>query len=204
MNRKSVLIPACAVLAVLVLVFAGLWISNLTHSTPSQSAVSAAHSAQVPAPSSAPGTPSASATVPSASAAVPSASATVPSASAAVPSASAAAPSAVATASSAPRAPALTNPVAVVTQFYADIANGDYSDAWALGGDNIGGPSYPEWVNGYATTATIDVTSSGLTGSDTVWADISATQDNGSVNTYSGTYTVVGGVITSADIVQTS
>jgi hypothetical protein len=190
MNRKSILIPACAVLAVLVLVFAGLWISNLTHSTPSQSAVSAAHSAQVPAPSSAPGTPSASATVPSASAAVP--------------SASAAAPSAVATASSAPRAPALTNPVAVVTQFYADIANGDYSDAWALGGDNIGGPSYPEWVNGYATTATIDVTSSGLTGSDTVWADISATQDNGSVNTYSGTYTVVGGVITSADIVQTS
>ena len=43
-----------------------------------------------------------------------------------------------------------------------------------------------------------------MTGSDTVWADISATQDDGSVKTYRGTYTVVGGVITSADIVQTS
>lgn len=190
MNRKSVLIPACTVLAVLVLVFAGLWISSLTRSAPSQGAVSVAHSAQVPAPSSAPGTPSTSATVPGASATVPGTSAAVP--------------SAVATTSSAPSAPALTNPVAVVTQFYADITNGDYSDAWALGGDNIGGTSYPEWVNGYATTASIDVTSSGVTGSDTVWADISATQDNGSVNTYSGTYTVMGGVITSADIVQTS
>lgn len=182
MTHKNVFIPAFAVLAVLVAVFAGLWISNLTHSPPSKGAVSVAHGARASAPgsmpSSAPSTPSTPATASSASATAPSTPGTP--------------------------APALTNPVAVVTQFYADITNGDYSNAWALGGDNIGGPSYSEWVRGYATTANIDITSSGTAGSDTVWADISATQDDGNVNTYTGTYTVIGGVITKADIVQTS
>ena len=188
MTRKNILIPTCAALAVLVAVFAGLWISNLTHNTPSKGALSVAHSTTASAPSYAPSTSS----TPSAAAATPGTPAATPSTPAAVPGTP-----------SAP-APALSDPVAVVTQFYADITNGDYSDAWALGGDNIGGSSYSGWVAGYSTTASITVSSSGMTGSDTVWADISATQDDGSVKTYRGTYTVVGGVITSADIVQTS
>jgi hypothetical protein len=191
MTRKNVLIPTCAALAVLVAVFAGLWISNLTHNAPSKGALSVAHSTQASAPSSTPSTSN----TPSTAAATPG----TPAAPAATPST----PAAVPGTPSAP-APALSDPVAVVTQFYADITNGDYSDAWALGGDNIGGSSYSGWVAGYSTTASITVSSSGMTGSDTVWADISAAQDDGSVKTYRGTYTVMGGVITSADIVQTS
>lgn len=186
MTRKNIFIPASAVLAVLVAVFAGLWVSNLSHSPPSKGAASVAHSTPAAAVRS---TPSSAPSTPSTPAASPSTPATAPSTPAAAAS---------------PGAPALTDPVAVVTQFYADITNGDYSDAWKLGGDNIGGGSYSQWVAGYSTTASVNVTSSGATGSDVVWADISAIQDNGSVNTYRGTYTVVGGVITSADIIQTS
>jgi hypothetical protein len=100
--------------------------------------------------------------------------------------------------------PQLTNGVAVVSQFYQDLTNHDYWDAWQLGGDNIGGSDYNGWVAGYATTASIDITSYGTWNDGTVWADISATQTDGSIRTYSGTYTVANGVIVSANITQTS
>ena len=52
-----------------------------------------------------------------------------------------------------PAAPApepayFTDSTAVVQQFYQDINDGDYSGAWALGGDNIGGSDYAGWVAG--------------------------------------------------------
>jgi len=103
-----------------------------------------------------------------------------------------------------PTTPAVTNGSAVVLQFYQDITNGDYSDAWALGGDNIGGGDYAGWVAGYDTTASVTVTAVSDYNATTVYATISATQDDGSVRTYAGTYTVSNGVITSADISQTS
>jgi hypothetical protein len=105
---------------------------------------------------------------------------------------------------SAPGNPQLTNGVAVVSQFYQDLNNHDYIDAWNLGGDNIGGSDYNGWVAGYATTASVDVTSYGTWHDGTVWADISATQTDGSIRTYTGTYTVANGVIVSANITQTS
>lgn len=98
--------------------------------------------------------------------------------------------------------PALSDPVAVVTQFYADITAHNYSAAWALGGANIAGTSYANWVAGYGTTAAIAVTAVEDTGSDQVTASISATQTDGSVRNYSGTYTVQNGVIVSAQITQ--
>jgi pyruvate/2-oxoglutarate dehydrogenase complex dihydrolipoamide acyltransferase (E2) component len=106
----------------------------------------------------------------------------------------------------APAQPAKTSPSAVVDQFYQDITNGDYSAAWALGGSNLaGGESYASWEAGYSgTTAGIDISSYGSFSGDTVWADLAATQDDGSVKTYYGTYTVTNGVITSADIRETS
>ena len=104
----------------------------------------------------------------------------------------------------APANPQLTNGVAVVSQFYQDLTNHDYRDAWQLGGDNIGGSDYNSWVAGYATTASIDITSYGTWNDGTVWADISATQTDGSIRTYSGTYTVANSVIVSANITQTS
>jgi hypothetical protein len=109
-----------------------------------------------------------------------------------------------ATSAPAPANPQLTNGVAVVSQFYQDLTNHDYWDAWQLGGDNIGGSDYNGWVAGYATTASIDVTSYGTWNDGTVWADISAAQTDGSLRTYSGTYTVANGVIVSANITQTS
>jgi hypothetical protein len=107
---------------------------------------------------------------------------------------------------SVPTAAPLTNPSAVVTQFYQDISDGNYGAAWALGGDNLaGGASYSTWAAGYQdTTASIAVETSSDYNSDTAYAEIDATQLDGSVKTYSGTYTVRGGVIVSANITETS
>lgn len=115
-------------------------------------------------------------------------------------------PAPATTAAPPPAAAPLTNPVAVVTQFYQDISDGDYRAAWALGGDNLaGGASYATWVAGYRdTTSSIQVVTSSDWNSDTAYAEIDATQLDGSVKTYSGTYTVRNGVIVAADITQTS
>jgi hypothetical protein len=99
-------------------------------------------------------------------------------------------------------APGLSDPEAVVTQFYADISAHDYSAAWALGGDNIGGTDYTDWVAGYGATASISVSSAEDFGSDQVSATISAVQTDGSVRNYQGTYTVQNGVIVGANITR--
>lgn len=96
------------------------------------------------------------------------------------------------------------NSTAVVTQFYQDLTNHDYADAWVLGGDNIGGTDYNSWVAGYDTTASITLGTVSYFNSTEVQAEIIATQDNGLVKTYSGTYTVISGVITAANIAQTT
>lgn len=104
-----------------------------------------------------------------------------------------------------PATPAMTNGVAVVTQYYQDISDGNYSAAWALGGRNIAalnGQTYNSWVAGYGTTANINITSSGAWDANRVWCDISATQDSGAVYDYYGTYNVAGGVIVSAHVRQ--
>lgn len=106
----------------------------------------------------------------------------------------------------APAQPPMTNPTSVVLQYYQDITDHDYSAAWALGGDNLsGGMSYSTWVAGYQdTTASISVISYGTWSSDEVWADIIAMQLDGSVRTYSGTYTVQAGVMVAANITRSS
>ena len=107
----------------------------------------------------------------------------------------------------APAQPQFANADAVVTQFYQDITNQDYADAWALGGDNIAaqnGQTYASWVAGYGTTASITLATESQFNATTVDAGLVATQDDGTVKTYEGTYTVIAGVITSADITQTS
>ena len=110
----------------------------------------------------------------------------------------------------APAAPApapepayFTSSTAVVQQFYQDINDQDYSDAWALGGDNIGGSDYAGWVAGYDTTESVSLGTFSAFGSDQVQAGLSAVQSDGITNTYEGTYTVSGGVIVAASIVQT-
>jgi hypothetical protein len=106
----------------------------------------------------------------------------------------------------APPPPALTSGVAVVTQYYQDITDHNYTAAWAIGGSNLAaenGQTYASWEAGYAdTTASITITSYGTWSNGTVWCYISAVQYSGAVNTYYGTYNVSGGVITSASIRQ--
>jgi hypothetical protein len=106
----------------------------------------------------------------------------------------------------APAQPALTNGVAVVTQYYQDVSDKNYAAAWAIGGSNLAaqnGQTYDSWVAGYAdTTASIGITSYGTWSNGAVWCYISAVQDSGTVNTYYGTYTVANGVIVSANIRQ--
>jgi hypothetical protein len=106
----------------------------------------------------------------------------------------------------APVQPALTNGVAVVTQYYEDVSDKNYAAAWAIGGRNLAaenGQTYASWVAGYAdTTASISITSYGTWSNGTVWCYISAVQYSGAVNTYYGTYTVANGVIVSASIRQ--
>ena len=100
-----------------------------------------------------------------------------------------------------------TNAVAVVTQYYQDITNHDYTGAWNLGGSNIAaqnGQTYDSWVTGYDTTASISLVGQANWNSGAVQTSISAVQTDGSVNTYYGTYYVTNGVITSANIAQTS
>ena len=90
-----------------------------------------------------------------------------------------------------------------VRPFCQDINDGDYSGAWALGGDNIGGSDYAGWVAGYDTTVRVSLGTFSAFGSDQVQASLSAFQSDGTVKTYEGTYTVSGGVIVAANIVQT-
>ncbi|MBV9026598.1 MAG: hypothetical protein JO362_23010 [Streptomycetaceae bacterium] len=98
--------------------------------------------------------------------------------------------------------PALTNASAVVTQYYQDITDHDYAVAWALGGSNIAGMTYGRWVAGYATTASIDLGTVNAFGASRVTAALYATQTDGTVKVYEGTYTVASGVLVGASIRQ--
>ena len=151
--------------------------------------------------------PAATHTVTAASAAAPKASATTaPPKGTSAPATPAPAPAKTVyvPAAPAPAQPAyFANSTAVVQQFYQDINAGDYSAAWALGGDNIGGSDYASWAAGYNTTVSVSVGTFSAFGSDQVQASLSALQSDGTTNTYEGTYTVSGGVIVAANIVQT-
>lgn len=97
--------------------------------------------------------------------------------------------------------PPTTAPVApetVVVEYYDAINSRDYRKAWALGGDNLSS-NYAAYVQGYSGTASVTVTVLSTQG-NTVDVKIAATQDNGGVATYQGTYTVSNGIIVSADI----
>jgi hypothetical protein len=100
----------------------------------------------------------------------------------------------------------VTDNQAVVQHYYADLNSQDYQAAWALGGDNLNGSSgYDAWVAGYSTTSWITLgTWEYYPGSNAIQVTITAGQSDGSVRTYQGSYTVIGGVIVGASIVQTS
>ena len=91
----------------------------------------------------------------------------------------------------------------VVDRFYQDLNAHRYHAAWQLGGSNLsGGSGYRTWMAGYATTASINA-STVQTNHRTVSVNITATQTDGSIKTYTGTYTVAHGAIIAANITQT-
>jgi hypothetical protein len=99
--------------------------------------------------------------------------------------------------------PQFANATAVVTQFYQDITDHNYTAAWALGGNNVsGGVGYDAWVAGYGTTESINLGTFSYFGSGQVQTVLSALQTSGAVYTYTGTYTVQNGIIVAAHIVQ--
>jgi hypothetical protein len=93
----------------------------------------------------------------------------------------------------------------VVQQYYDYINAKDFSSAWAMGGRYIGGSDYNAWVAGYSTTSYVALSTwDYYPGYNAVGVTITATQTDGSVRTYEGSYTVNGGDITSASITQVS
>jgi hypothetical protein len=94
----------------------------------------------------------------------------------------------------------------VVQEYYAYLNNKDFQAAWGLGGNNLNhGTGYDAWVAGYSTTSWITLgTWEYYPGYNAAGVTITAGQTDGSVRTYSGSYTVNNGIITSASIVQAS
>jgi hypothetical protein len=105
-------------------------------------------------------------------------------------------------ASSSPAPTTTNNPTATVQAAYAAINRGDYRTAYSLGLARPG-QSYASFVAGYRDTAHVTVTVLTVW-LNTVEVNLIATQKDHTQHTYSGTYTVVGGVVTESKIEQTS
>jgi hypothetical protein len=106
--------------------------------------------------------------------------------------------SATSASSGAPATVAPLGPAATVQAYIAAINQHNYPRAWDLGGKNTG-QSYNSFASGFNGTASDQLTIVSVSG-DVVTVQLAATQTNGSVDDYQGTYTVVDGVITQSDI----
>jgi serine/threonine protein kinase len=106
--------------------------------------------------------------------------------------------SATSASSGAPTTAAPLGPAATVLAYIAAINQHNYPRAWDLGGKNTG-QSYSSFASGFDGTASDQLTIVSVSG-DVVTVQLAATQTNGGVDDYQGTYTVVDGVITQSDI----
>ena len=89
-------------------------------------------------------------------------------------------------------------PASTVRAYFTAINNHDYARAWDLGGKNTAS-SYSKFVNGFTGTARDNLTIVSVSG-DIVTVKLAATQTDGTVKNYQGTYTVDHGVITGSNI----
>jgi len=94
--------------------------------------------------------------------------------------------------------PTVADASSVVREYYAAINAHDYGRAWGLGGKNLS-DSYTAFVNGFATT-THDTVHILRADGDTVSVKLEATQTDGSLRVFEGTYTVHSGTIVAADV----
>jgi hypothetical protein len=98
----------------------------------------------------------------------------------------------------APAAAATLTPAMTVEDYFRAINHHRYGRAWLLGGKHTG-MSFAAFVSGFGGTAH-DAVKIVSTSGDTVTARLTATQTDGSVKTYEGTYTVLNGQIVRSDI----
>jgi serine/threonine-protein kinase len=115
------------------------------------------------------------------------------------------APTAPASSSTLPAPPSPPPPgvlAATVRAYYSAINHHRYARAWRLGGRNTG-ETYHAYISGFAGTAHDTVTIQSVSG-DVVTGQLAAQQTDGTVKTYRGSYTVVGGVITQFNVQQIS
>ncbi|MEU4523277.1 hypothetical protein AB0F52_31780 [Amycolatopsis sp. NPDC024027] len=100
-------------------------------------------------------------------------------------------------------APAETAEARTVVAYYDALNRHEFATAWALGGSRLAGDGgYTRYVNGFATTSWDALTVTDVRGS-TVSVVLAAVQTDGSTRTFSGTYTVSGGVITGSHMTRT-
>jgi len=99
-----------------------------------------------------------------------------------------------------PAASQSLGPAATVRAYFSAINDHDYPKAWSLGGKNAGS-SYNAFVQGFDGTARDNLTIVSVDG-NVVTVRLAATQTDGSVKSYQGTYTVTNGVITQSRIEQ--
>jgi hypothetical protein len=101
----------------------------------------------------------------------------------------------------APGAPNVTDPWAVVSAYYGDIESSDYQGAWQLLDSGMTtGQTYQQFVDGFNCTGPQDLSENWESG-DEVNFDLAATDDcSGAVQDFTGTDTVVNGLIVAADV----
>ncbi len=95
---------------------------------------------------------------------------------------------------------AQANPAATVKAYFAAINEHRFLRAWELVGER---GSFKTFAAGFAGTEHDTVKIVSVKG-DVVTATLTATQQDGSAKTYSGTYTVTNGVIESANVQELS
>lgn len=90
----------------------------------------------------------------------------------------------------------------VVQQFYSDINSSDYTGAYALYSSSMQSQMGSEstWANGYADTSSVQVSQIQDQGNGSVSVVLYSTNDDGTSQDFSGTYTVSNGQITGASI----
>lgn len=92
-------------------------------------------------------------------------------------------------------------PAGVVEAYVAAINAHDYHAAWTLGGQHTG-ESYSKFASGFTETDHDVLTVRSVTG-NTVVADLTSFQTDGTHHTFHGTYTVTGGTISHSSVRQT-
>ncbi len=96
---------------------------------------------------------------------------------------------------------AAADPRTVVQEFYNDINNKHYAEAWRLMSQPGGAVGFAKFKAGYSRTVYDTLTVESVNG-DVVTFTLTAQQTDGTVKQFAGTYTVTNGIIRSAKVNQ--